>query len=117
MIFTTDDAAARKLADAPCPAVSDASPDIRRAIKHLQIARECECVSIEAGPSTVRALYESPMAVKELLLSVYLEASLDERARGAPLVKLSEVRGMFRSETSAAHREQGQHWSFHRLGR
>ena len=117
IIFTTDRAAERKLAAAPCPVVADASPDIRRAIQHLHVTRECECVSIEAGPSTVRSLYERPVAVKELLLSVYVESSLDERARGEPLVKLSEVRRMFRSETSATHRGQGQHWSFHRLRR
>jgi len=117
MIFTNDRTAARKLAAAPCPVVSDESPDIRRAIQHLQVARECECVSIEAGPSTSRTLYERPIAVKELLLSLYLDAQLDERAQGAPLVSLSEVRRLFRSETSATHRDQGKHWSFHRLGR
>jgi riboflavin biosynthesis pyrimidine reductase len=117
IIFTTDHAATRKLAAAPCAVVADEAPDIRRAIRHLQVTRECDCVSIEAGPSTARSLYESPIAVKELLLSVYIETSLDERAQGAPLVKLSEVRSVFRSETSATHREQGQHWSFHRLRR
>ena len=117
VIFTTDRAATRKLAAAPCPVVSDAAPDIRRAILHLQVARECECVAIEAGASTARTLYESPMVVSELLASVYLEPELDERAQGAPLVKLSEARRMFHGETSATHREKGQHWSFHRLRR
>jgi len=57
------------------------------------------------------------MLVKELLLSVYLEPSLDERAKGDPLVELSEVRRLFHHETSATHREGGQHWSFYRLHR
>ena len=117
IIFTNDRAAARKLAAAPCPVVADEAPDIRRAIRHLQVARDCECVSIEAGPSTVRALYERPMVIKELLLSVYLEPSLDERAQGAPLISLSEVRALFRTETCTVHREEGRHWSFHRLRR
>ena len=117
IIFTTDRAASRKLAAAPCPVIADAAPDIRRAIEHLQLARACECISIEAGASTSRTLYERPRVVRELLASVYLEPTLDERAQGAPLVKLSEARRMFRSETSATHREQGQHWSFHRLRR
>ncbi|MGB9339587.1 MAG: hypothetical protein WCB63_10130 [Polyangiales bacterium] len=117
LVFTSDATASRKLAAAPCPVVADEAPDIRRAVRHLQVARQSECVSIESGPSTARALYERPKAVKELLLSVYLEPSLDERAQGAPLITLPEVRGMFRSETSAAHRERGQHWSFHRLRR
>ncbi len=117
LIFTNDETATRRLAAAPCPVVADEAPDIRRAIRHLQVSRGCECVSIEAGASTARSLYERPVAVKELLLSVYLEPSLDERAQGAPLIALSEVRAMFRSETSTVHREQGQHWSFHRLCR
>lgn len=117
MIFTTDRTATRKLAAAPCPVVSDDAPDIQRAIRHLQVTRECECVSIEAGPSTIRSLYKRPMRVKELLLSVYLEPSLDDRARGEPLIELSEVRAMFRRETSATHREGTEHWSFHRLRR
>ncbi len=117
LIFTNDRAAARKLAAAPVPVVADEAPDIRRAIQHLQVTRGCECVSIEAGPSTVRALYERPMAIKELLLSVYLEPTLDERAQGAPLISLSEVRALFRTETCTVHREEGQHWSFHRLRR
>ncbi|MBW2507894.1 MAG: hypothetical protein JRE81_04625 [Deltaproteobacteria bacterium] len=117
IIFTSDRTATRKLAASPCPVVSDEAPDIRSAIEHLRLARECECVSIEAGPSTARDLYERPMLVKELLLSVYLEPSLDERAKGEPLVTLSKVREVFRSETSATHRDHGQHWSFHRLRR
>jgi len=117
LIFTNDQAAARKLAAAPCPVVADAAPNIQRAIRHLQVSRGCECVSIEAGPSTARELYERPIAIKELLLSVYLEPSLDERAQGAPLISLSEVRALFRSETCTVHREQGKHWSFHRLRR
>lgn len=117
MIFTTDRTATRKLAAAPCPVVSDASPEIRRAIRHLQIDRQCECISIEAGPSTSRVLYERPMVVKELLLSVYLEPVLDERAKGDPLVTLAEIRRLFHNETSANHRDHGQHWSFYRLRR
>lgn len=117
IIFTTDRAAERKLAAAPVPVIADEAPDIRRAIRHLQLGRDCTCVSIEAGPSTARTLYERPMAVKELLLSVYLEPSLDERAQGDPLVMFSELRALFDSETSATHRDQGQHWSFHRLRR
>lgn len=117
VVFTTDRTATRKLAAAPCPVVSDASPDIRKAVEHLRIDRQCECISIEAGPSTSRDLYESPMLVKELLLSVYLEKTLDERAKGEPLVTLGEIRRLFHNETSANHRDHGRHWSFYRLRR
>jgi riboflavin biosynthesis pyrimidine reductase len=117
MIFTSDRTATRKLAAAPVPVVSDEAPDIRRAIRHLQLSRDAECVSIEAGPSTARGLYERPMVIKELLLTVYMEPSLDPRAQGEPLVRLSEVRSLFHNETSAAHRDSGKHWSFYRLRR
>ena len=117
LIFTSDRAASRKLAAAPFPVVADDAPNLRRAIRHLQVSRRSDCVSIEAGPSTARTLYERPMAVQELLLSVYLDPTLDERAIGPPLITLGEVRSMFRSETSASHRDQGRHWSFHRLRR
>ena len=117
LIFTNDRTATRKLAAAPCPVVADSAPDIRRAIEHLQLSRDTECVSIEAGPSTARALYERPMVIKELLLSVYLEPSLHSEAVGDPLVKLSEVRRLFHNETSTHHREGSEHWSFYRLRR
>ena len=117
LIFTNDRAATRKLAAAPCPVVSDQEPDIRRAIAHLRRDRACDCVSIEAGPTTARDLYQRPMLVRELLLSVYLEQSLDQRAQGETLISLAEVRKLFRTETSTTHRDNGQHWSFHRLSR
>jgi riboflavin biosynthesis pyrimidine reductase len=117
VILTSDRTATRKLAAAPCPVVSDEAPSLRQAIQHLHLARDCECVSVEAGPSTARDLYERPMLVKELLLSVYLEPELDERAQGDPLVTLSEIRRLFHNETSATHRDGDEHWSFYRLRR
>jgi riboflavin biosynthesis pyrimidine reductase len=117
MIFTSDRTATRRLAASPVPVVADDAPSIRRAIRHLQLSRDCECVSIEAGPSTARGLYDRPMVIKELLLSVYMEPMLDPRAQGDPLVRLSRVRSLFHNETSAAHRDAGKHWSFYRLRR
>ncbi|MEM7437169.1 MAG: dihydrofolate reductase family protein [Myxococcota bacterium] len=117
LVFTTDETAARRLADCPVPVVADADPDIRRAIQHLQQSRDSECISIEAGPSTSLQLHERPAIIDELLLSVYLGPTLDSRARGAPLIELAKLRRRFRTETSATHRCEGQHWSFHRFVR
>ena len=117
MIFTSDRTACRKLAASPCPVVADEAPDIRRAIRHLQLSRDAECISIEAGPSTARGLYDRPMVIKELLLSIYMEPTLHPDAHGDPLVRLSRVRALFHNETSAAHRDEGKHWSFYRLRR
>ncbi len=117
LIFTSDATATRKLSGAPFPVVADEAPDIRRAIRHLQVSRECQSVSIEAGPSTAVTLYDPPVLVNELLLSVYLGKSLDEEAAGRPLIELPQLRGRFRSETSATHRSGGEPWSFHRFKR
>ncbi len=117
VVFTSDRTASRKLAAAPCPVVADDAPDIRRAVRHLQLSRGCRCVSIEAGPSTACDLYESPMIVEELLLSVYAQPPLDPRAQGGPLETLSEARKRFSAETSATHRDDGQLWTFHWLRR
>ncbi|MCB1054327.1 MAG: hypothetical protein KDD11_02295 [Acidobacteria bacterium] len=43
-------------------------------------------ISIEAGPSTARQLYEPPVAVDELLLSTYLGKDLAEEVRGPELL-------------------------------
>ena len=117
LIFTSDRTASRKLAAATCPVIADDAPNIRRAVRHLRIARECRCISIEAGPSSACELYDSPMMVDELLLSVYSAPSLDPRARGESLDTLSETRGRFDRETWAAHDDDGQRWTFHRLRR
>jgi len=117
LIFTSDRTATRKLAAAPCPVVSDEAPDIRRAVRHLEVARDCKCISIEAGPSTAFDLYESPMMVDELLLSVISAPPLDPRARGESLQTLSGMRRRFSDETSASHDDDRQRWSFHRLRR
>ena len=117
VIFTSDRTASRKLAAAPVPVVADEAPDIRRAVRHLQLARECRCVSIEAGPSTACDLYASPMMIDELLLSVISAPPLDPRARGEQLEPLADTRQRFRDETWAAHDDHGQRWTFHRLRR
>lgn len=117
IIFTSDRTAERHLADSPIPVVADDAPDIRRAIHHLQAARDCQSVSIETGPSTALALYDKPTLVNELLLSVNLDKTLDDRAKGAAVIELGSLRRRFRSETSVTHHKQGQRWSFHRLQR
>lgn len=117
VIFTSDATAERKLAASPVPVVADEAPSIRRALTHLHQSRDAQCISVEAGPSTAIQLYERPTIVDELLLSVYLGSSLDDRAKGAPLIELARLRKRFRSETSSIHRSQLGHWSFHRFRR
>lgn len=117
VIFTSDRTAERTLADSPIPVVADEAPDIRRAIYHLQTSKDCQCISIEAGPSTALTLYDRPTMVSELLLSVNLDKTLDDRAKGPAVIELARLRRRFRSETSVTHSREGQRWSFHRLRR
>ena len=115
LIFTSDRAAARALSDAPYPVVADAAPDIRRAVDHLRHARGAACVSIEAGPSTSRALLDEPVCVTELLLSSYRSETLDRRAQGAPFLSGHELGGKFSARSSADHLDPSGSWRFERL--
>lgn len=51
--------------------------DARRACAYLRETRGLKLISVEAGPSTARALYEPPTVVDELLLSTFLEPLRD----------------------------------------
>ncbi len=117
VIFTSDQEASRYLADAPCPVVSDATPDLVRAVQHLRAQRECSSVSIETGPTTSRALYEEPLALDEALVSVFKGRSLPTQAQGEPFVDLSELRARFSTESAQAHQEPSGPWSFYRFTR
>ena len=90
LLFTSHAGAAR-LPDTAIHIVSVAAPDIRAAIAHLR-ADGCRTILIEAGPSTASALYQPPVAVDELLLSVFHGASLPARAQARDFVSLARVR-------------------------
>ena len=117
VIFTGDRAASRYLADAPYPVVADANPDARSAIRHLQWAKGGECISVEAGTSTTRPLFERPVAIDELLLSVYRETELDERAMGPDFLSQSQLNAAFAESSAATHRDESGSWSFQRWQR
>lgn len=93
LIYTTP-AARRRLAEAATKRgielVADATPALRRAIHYLKERRGAATVSIECGPSTSADLYRLPMAVDELLLSVF-EGDLPEAARGGVLIGRHEL--------------------------
>lgn len=117
VIFTSDRGASRHLADAPCAVVSDAAPNLERAIKHLRAQRDCASVSIETGPTTSRPLYDKPLALDEALVSVFKGDSLPTQASGEPFLSLSEFRTRFSSESACTHQEPSGPWSFHRFRR
>jgi riboflavin biosynthesis pyrimidine reductase len=89
LLFTSHEGAAR-LPDTPIHVLSVATPDIRAAIAHLR-AVGCRTILVEAGPSTASALYRPPVAVDELLLSVF-HGALPARAQARDFVSPAHVR-------------------------
>jgi riboflavin biosynthesis pyrimidine reductase len=89
LLFTSHEAAAR-LPDTSVHVVSVSAPDIRAAIAHLR-ACGCRTILVEAGPSAASALYQPPVAVDELLLSVF-HGALPARAQAGDFVSLAHVR-------------------------
>lgn len=97
-VVTSRDGAARvarAAARAGVEVIARERPGARDALDFLQRQRGCETVCVEAGPSTTRALYDEPAAVDELLLSVYEEPTLPERARGGDLFALARIEALF----------------------
>jgi riboflavin biosynthesis pyrimidine reductase len=72
-ILTTPDAAARLAAAAVARGIEPLGLDpldLRHALRALA-QRGMRCISIEAGPETALDLYREPLAIDELMLSVY----------------------------------------------
>lgn len=75
-------------------------PDIRTAIAYLRAQLDCRTILIEAGPSTANALYDDPVAVDELLLSVYRGGDLPATVRGGPSVAPARLAELFGVEAA-----------------
>ena len=69
--------------------------DLRSAIAFLHDRLGAATIAVETGPSTSTALYAPPVAVDELLLSVYEEPELDERARGGAFLDREHIAALF----------------------
>ena len=83
-------------------AVDEPSP--RAAVDFLRGAFGAATVSIEAGPTSARQLYEPPPLVDELMLSIYHSASLPGMVRGPRFLGPSRIKRTFthRSEPFVA---------------
>jgi riboflavin biosynthesis pyrimidine reductase len=95
--------------------VADDAPGLRAAIAHLREQRGVRRISIEAGPSTAAAAYASPVAIDELLLSIYGGAALPAALLGGELpgrAVLERALGRLRSSFSAV--EASGRWTFER---
>jgi len=87
--------------------------DLRASLAALQ-ARGARCISIEAGPRSALQLYEAPLAVDELMLSVYEEPDLPPAAQGAPFLAPERIAQLL-PHVSAPTRSGG--WRFERRTR
>ena len=77
-----------------------------------------ENISLEVGANASRALYQNPLGVDELWLSLYEEADLDEAHRGAAFIALEELdRLLPMTSAGAVRREASGTWRFHRFRR
>jgi riboflavin biosynthesis pyrimidine reductase len=117
LIFTSHQGA-RDLPETPLHVMSVHEPDIRAAIAHLRIACGCQTILIEAGPSTTAALYQPPVAVDELLLSVFQGAALPVHARARDFVAPAHIRACLpRVSPGYAAEEASGLWQFWRFTR
>ena len=88
---------------------------LRECLAWLRDERGITSVSIEAGPSSSRALYDAPLAVDELLLSVCHLPSLPEGVRGGELPDLAALGRLLPEESECTREEESGRWSFLRL--
>ncbi|MBW2274989.1 MAG: dihydrofolate reductase family protein [Deltaproteobacteria bacterium] len=99
--------------------VGDAAPDLAGLFYHLRRREGCATLSVEAGPSTARALYgaEGPR-VDELMLSLCLEPDLAPRARAGPFVEVESIEALLGPAASRCEVEEPSgRWSFRRYRR
>jgi len=93
-------------------------PTARGALRWLREERGARVVTVEAGPSTTLPLYDEPVAVDELMLSVFHGPSLPEPARGAPFLDRSQLRRLMGAGTEPyAVDEPSGRWTFARYRR
>lgn len=120
-IFTSQAAVAQLAARAGASGVEIvgvAQPGLRALLAWLARERGCASVAVEAGPTTALALYQEPLALDELMLSLYLEPSLPEPARGPRLLPLERIEALLApaSEPLASPEASGR-WLFKRYCR
>jgi riboflavin biosynthesis pyrimidine reductase len=112
LLFTSHAAAAR-LPDTPIHVLSSNAPDLRAAIAHLR-ACGCRTILVEAGPSTASALYQPPVAVDELLLSVF-HGALPARAQAGDFVSPARIRACLPRASTALADQPSDSWQFLRF--
>ena len=95
--------------------VSVRNASLRDSLGWLRDERGITSVAIESGPSTIRALYEQPLGVDELMLSICRRPVLPERVRGGELFDLSALDRLFDQRSECTREEESGAWSFLRF--
>jgi hypothetical protein len=116
VVFTSREGQAR-LQDSGLDVVATDAPSARAAIAWLR-GEGARCVSIEAGPSTSRPLYDEPPVVDELLLSLFLGDAPPDPVIGEELLPLSRVQELFADAAAPVDvDEPSGRWRFQRFRR
>ena len=105
-------------AGAEIQVVPRTQPGLRDTVRWLLGRDDVTTVVVEAGPSSVASLYEPPMLIDELMLSVYSGRDLAAAARGDAFLTRQQLAALF--GPAAARGEAptgGPLWTFWRLHR
>lgn len=118
LVVTSESAAAAlalRFADEPrIEVVGRVETGIRDVLRLLG-DRGFRSICIEAGPSTSRALYDDPVWVDELMLSVYLGTRLSAAVRGGEFLDSDTLARHFSVRGESVQRERSGLWSFRRI--
>lgn len=94
------------------------APSLRDALAWLRDNTGARTIALEVGVRASAPLYDPPLAVDEILLSLYLEPQLPETQRGAPFFELAQLAEHFDTVgTPVVRHEASGRWRFQRLRR
>ena len=120
LLFVPSAAAAglrERFADTDVRLVSVPRPNVRLALDHLR-RLGAKRVTIEAGPSTARELYDEPARVEELWLATFAGAAPPAEAIGEPFVPDARLAAVLPDASAPSERDEPSGpWRFERLRR
>jgi riboflavin biosynthesis pyrimidine reductase len=117
-IVITSTAGAKDAADLGVRVVGLHDPSLEAAIAWARTELSARTITIEAGPSTARTLYEGPVAaIDELMVSI-ADGPVEASARGGALVSGARARALLPEFSGGAPvSEPSGRWRFFRLTR
>ncbi len=120
LLFVPADAAAElreRFARTEVRVASVPQPSVRLALAHLR-RLGAKRITVEAGPTTARELYQEPPVADELWLATYAGEALAAEAIGEPFVDDARLfAALGASSTQVAREERSGRWLFERRRR